>query len=798
MNNLFGDLPFVVAYLDDILIFSRSIEEHESHVRRVLQILRDNQLSAKPEKSQFFMETVKFLGHVVSEQGIEPDPGKIKAVSEWPSPTCIKELQSFLGLAGYYRRFVKNFARIASPMTELLKKDTPYSWSEQCEQAFQSLKNRLITAPILVAPDPDKSFRIHSDASQHTIGAVLSQEKEGKWHPVAYLSRQMKPAERNYSVQEQEMLSLIYALQKWRHYLFGFPVKAYTDHESLTHWQKFRHLTGRKARWVEILNEYPVEVIYQPGRSNIVADALSRRPPTAALASLSRISVDPATIARIRELYIQDDVFGAILKNIDKESEDIDGSVVSILHHYKLDSNSKLLYLCKEGTRRLCIPRDKDLQNILMKDFHSSPVGGHMGFTRVYEQMRKLYYWPRMKDDINKFIRRCDSCQRNKHSNRPMSGYLTPLQIPKRPWSSVSFDFITGLPRSSGYNAAFIVVDRLTKMAHFLPVKEESSAVDVAQLYFDHVFRLHGMPEEFVSDRDPRFTSRFWKTLFKLTGTKLSMSTANHPQTDGQTERQNQTLEVMLRHYVNPRLSNWAKALPHLEFAYNSMTQRSTGYSPFYLNYGYEPAVPGSLLNPDQDSVSRIESVDHFVSNLENHRAAAKDAILEAQRVQAVYANSRRCLRTFDVGDWVLLSTKNLKTRFRAKNAHKLQSPFIGPFKVSKQISKVAYQLELPPSLHIHPVVNVSRLKRYHGNPAELTESIPEPVVLDDGVTGYIVECLLRRKKRGGKFFYLVKWKGYDETDSSWEPRENLLKDVPKLVQEFDNAFPIDDVEDNI
>ena len=785
MNDLLGHLKFCIVYLDDILIFSKSEEEHQSHVQEVLSILKANSLYAKWQKCQFFQDSVPFLGHVVSNTGLSVDPEKVSAIDEWPEPTCVKELQQFLGLSNYYRRFCPGYAKIALPLTRLLRKDTVFDWSQNCQRSFQDLKRFLTNSPTLRIPDPYRPFRLQTDASGFAIGAVLMQEHSGRWHPVSYLSRKMNRAERNYPIQEQEMLALVYALKKWRHYLFGFEVHAYTDHESLRHWQKYRNLTGRKARWVEVLDEFPVIIHYEPGSSNIVADALSRRPDL----GICNLSISaPTFCVDLTSHYAEDALFSKLITYFKDPSSEPDGSVISLIPRFTYDSRNGRLYYTYKKSYRLCIPRNKELLNQLLNEFHTPKHSAHPGCEKLYNKLRSCFYWPKMQRDIQNFIRRCDSCQRNKPSNRNQRGPLQPLDIPKAPWCSVSFDFIQSLPFSSGFDSIFVVVDRLTKMAHFIPNHSTDSATDVATLFMNRIFSLHGLPRNFVSDRDPKFTSLFWRELFRLLETKLSFSTAAHPESDGQTERMNAVLEVMLRHFVNSNLDNWSELLPSLEFAYNSSPQKSTGFSPFYLNYGYEPHTPASLAlgTRSDDSQSRVEAVNAFASHMNGVIRAAQDAIQDSQIDQARYANrSRNLKKSFEVGQEVLLSTSNLKLHFQAKDKNKLQPLFIGPFRIVEKLSDVAYRLELPESMRVHDVFNVSMLREYH-KPLVAPNTRPDPVVLPDGNEVFEVESLIRRRGQGSSTQYLVKWVGYPSYESTWEDRSSLMKEVPALVEEFD------------
>ena len=335
MQSLLGHLPFVVVYLDDILVFSRTLDEHEKQVHTVLEILRNNSLRAKKKKCAFFQSSIEYLGFIIDQKGLHPNPSKIECVKNWPVPRNVKDVQSFLGLANYYRRFVKGFAKIGNPLTQLTRKDTPFVWTEACDLAFRSLKNSLITAPVLSLPDPEKDFFIEADASNFAIGAVLCQKDARGAHPIAYVSRKLSSAERNYPIQEQELLALIYALRKWRHYLFGSRIRAYTDHQSLVLWHTFKNLTGRKARWVLELSEFNVELIYKKGAKNIAADALSRRSDYASINNLAISEMKSDLLTQIRDKYAEDSLFKDLVSHFRSDSEEVPARLRSVIKWYR-------------------------------------------------------------------------------------------------------------------------------------------------------------------------------------------------------------------------------------------------------------------------------------------------------------------------------------------------------------------------------------------------------------------------------------------------------------------------------
>lgn len=405
-----------------------------------------------------------------------------------------------------------------------------------------------------------------------------------------------------------------------------------------------------------------------------------------------------------------------------------------------------------------------------------------------------------MAKDIRAYIRSCDSCQRNKARNLRPAGLLKPLPVPQDRWEDVSMDFVFGLPRTSrGHDGVLVFVDRLSKMAHFIPTKQTVTAPEVARLFIDNVYRLHGLPKSIVSDRDPRFTGNFWRSLFKILKTKLNMTTAFHPQADGQTERTNRTWQAIMRHYVNHKPQDWDLQLSLVEFAYNNSPSMSTGISPFKIVYGRDPLVPSSFLSDEQPSTN-IAALEDFIQDVYERVHLAQDAMQDAQVRQERYANLARRDDAFQVGDQVLLSTEDLNVKFEPK-VSKLQHKFVGPFMIVEVITPVTYKLALPANIYkVHPVFHVSKLRRYvQSDPDEFPDredvniQPPPPVITGDGDQEYEVERILDKKtfregkgkKKKSVVKYLVKWRGYEDCDNSWEPIENLVN-APDLVNEFE------------
>jgi transposase InsO family protein len=786
MNSVLGDYldKFSTVYLDDVLVYSRTPQEHLVHLRMVLQRLREHQLYAKLSKCAFGLGEMPFLGHIISGNGIRMDPAKVDAIANWPTPRTVVQLQSFLGLANYYRRFVQNYSHIAAPLTALATPATKgWPWEEAQEAAFAALKAAIASAPIIHMPDLSQPFVVTTDASNFAVGAVLTQGTGAEERVIAFESKKLSPAETRYPVHDREMLAVIYALKKWRHYLLGAHTTVVTDHKSLEFFTTQPHLNPRQARWMGLLAEYDHTIVHREGKLNVVADALSRRPDhllsvlrIAARRQAAQAQPEPAAdlaldlspfTQRVREAAADDPRYQE-LSTAAQATPNKTG--------YAVDS-AGLLHYTAGGVDRVYIP--VSMRDEMLREAHDALMSGHLGMDKTMERLARVAFWPHMERDVRQYVRTCDSCQRCKPSNLKPPGLLRSLPIPTQNWEGIAMDFIVRLPMTAaGHDAILTVVDRLTKMAHFIPTTTNVTAEQAAKQFFAGVVRLHGLPKSIVSDRDSKFTSAFWRELFKLTGTSLDMSTARHPQTDGQSERMNRTLEEMLRAYA-VEAPQWDDLLPALEFAYNDSAQDSTRHTPFFLNYGFHPHSPLGLLS--QAQVVSCPASRDYLARISSAADSAKRLLTAAQQRQATAYNRRRRDIAFKVGDQVMVSAEALKALSASEQSQpqKLRALCQGPLEVLEVINPLAYRLRLPPGSRAHDVFPLVYLLPYRKDTTgrSRTQAKPQPLYQHAGEDYWEVEAIVgERKAANGSMEYLVRWKGFSPAHDSFEPRSHVAK----------------------
>jgi len=735
---------FTVAYMDDILIFSENEREHTEHVKLVLTALDKAHLRVKPKKCEFSKTELEFLGIIVSTTGIRVSPEKVEAVKNWKVPQNLKQVREILGFSGFSRIFIQDYATITKPLTDLTRKDKPWTWGPEQQNAFETLKKANMEPPVLVTFHSDEPMQVWTDASDLALGACAKQERNGNWHPIAYWSYKLKGAETRYEIHDKELFAIVKALKHWRTYALSCSdLTIFTDHKNLQRFTTTKELTPRQGRWSEALGQFKFKIIYTPGRENGQADVLSRR----------------------------DDLAG--------EKESTHASILKQNPDGSLEPSREL-------NNTLVIRREvpEPQQEEIIRQHHDDPVHGHQGIIRTCELIQRNYDFKGIKQKVTDYIKKCAECQKNKHSTHAPYGEMQAIQIPDEPWTDVSMDFITGLPKSKdpttnfGYNAILVIVDRFTKYAEFIPFHNTFTAKQLAFLILDRLIKHHGIPRSIISDRDKLFTSNYWTTLMALIGTRRKLSTAYHPQTDGQTERTNRTLKTYLRIYSNTNQNNWISLLPMAQLAYNNKEAEATGRTPFYANHGRHPHLFERTL-PTETKAAEAEEMAQSIQKIHEEM---KTKMEEKQQKSIAYNNQKRKKAPqLERGDKAYLLTKNLRTTRPSKGLDHVK---VGPFLVLERLGPVNYRLQLPSDARIHSVFHVSLLE-----PADPDTPLQETFYYQaDQEEEFEVEKILNHRSYNPRE-YLVKWKGYPESENTWEPEDNL-QNCQQLLRSYKQRNP--------
>uniref|UniRef100_A0A2N9GGR4 Chromo domain-containing protein n=1 Tax=Fagus sylvatica TaxID=28930 RepID=A0A2N9GGR4_FAGSY len=707
-----------------VMPFVRTWKSTKFISRQCCRFCLIHQLFAKRSKCVFAVGEVEYLGHVISGRGVQTDPKKIAAMVNWPKPQTLKALRGFLGLTGYYRKFIKGYGQIASPLTELLRKDA-FKWSEKAEMAFERLKEACSQPPCLALPDFSKTFVVECDASGYGVGAVLMQEGR----PLAFYSQALKGKALFLSTYEKELMALVLS----------------------------RIGTPMQQKWISKLLGYHFVVEFKRGKENLVADALSRQVDTDLMTELEKETVQlqaqtpnyqldqgsslyaisfpsPTWLTELKNSYQEDPMTKELIAAV-STAQDTQGAVTyknGLLFH------KGRLYLSENGT----------LKPKVLTLLHDSPLGGHSGYLKTYQRAKKDWFWKGMKQDIKSYVKECDTCQRIKSETTRPAGLLQPLPIPPRPWYSISMDFIEGLPKSNKQNVILVVVDRLTKYVHFMTLAHPYTAA---------------------------------KELFKIQEVELAMSSSYHPQTDGQTEVVNRSLEQYLRAFAGDKPSMWVHWLPLAEFWFNTNYHTSTKMTPFEALYGYEPPtildyIPGT---------TKVAAVDDYLHQQQRILGLLKENLLSAQSRMKTQADKHRLERSFQIGEWVFLRLQPFRQKSVSRKQGKLAARFYGPFQIVEKVGAVAYRLELPEEAQIHNVFHVSCLKPKLGQsvlpiaklpPVDSMGHIsPEPIRILDQRT-------IKKRRYGSATEVLIQWEGSTQEDATWELLFKLQQQYPHLV----------------
>lgn len=900
----------VYVYLDDIFVFSMTIEEHEEALAYVLSRLKDERLFIGKDKLDVYSDSMDCLGHQIDDQGLHADLSKMSRVRSWPTPESLQQVQSFLGLVQYIQRFIPGISELLTPLSSICANGRPFEWRPIHRKCFEEIKRRALIAPILRPINPALKLPIWlvTDASVSGVGAYYGQgESHHTMQPAGFMSRKFTDAQRSYTTRDHEMLAILEALLKWREKFIGYHVKVITDHEANEWFKSKPYSLGRHIRWQQFLDTFNLEIIWNNGKSNSVADALSRifenrkatdptpiwdyvdadyrldangddlpmnrkeevakqktevqRNPRLLVLSTEKSRLSQTTSAvkdapdaradeaeqlkmhkslteepnisypHVRtsgnhEINDTDPMVKDSINISDKgpQLETLHGFREAMVSGYKDDVFFQkvlaklkeypsyklvgdLLYLKSSMGDRLCIPDSLFEGRRIRERFidHVHSLIGHAGDLKTIQYLRRFYYWPSLGINVAKFVHSCAICQTAKalDTQKPM-GLLHGLPIPTRPWQSIAMDFLGPFPASQGFDLLWVVLCRLTSLVHLIPITVNFTASDLAYSFLREVVRLHGVPESIVSDRDRLFTSVFWKELHRQMGVKLLMSTAFHPQTDGQSEVKIKAVGKVLRTSVDADQRNWVAQLPMVEFALNSTVSSSTTIAPFEAAIGFLPnsipVVPHSV----------FDGVTQFLEQAKLNIAIAHDALIGARTLQAYHANKRRrsegkALPNGDedpyinLGSLVYLSTENIS--FPKGLARKLLPKFIGPYRVkSLHHDTSTYTLELPEELkkrRIHPTFHVSLLRPHHPSDDNLFPNRQNVFTYEFTAQKEAGELFVQEitghrfvGKTNKRLELLVHW---EDGDSTWEPYSKISELA--AIDTYCQLFGVKDVK---
>ena len=711
---------FAIAYIDDVIIFSKTFEEHLKHIEDVFDRLRKAGLKLKMSKCDFLKQEVKYLGHIVSASGIQPDQSKVEVIRELKPPTTVKGVRSFIGMCSYYRRFIPNFAKIAKPLTELTKKNARFIWTDECQKSFETLRVVLTDAPILAYPDTNKPYKLYTDASNHSIGAALIQETEQGERVIQYLSHQLNKSQLNWPIIEKEAYAIVYAVQKLRPYLLGSKFTIMTDHKPLKHLFTAEMRNPRIQRWAIIIDEYGCDIKYVTGRQNTVADSLSRLEPqrdedepinVAIIDSdhAPRVELDPTVEAcssdentdpkkkfqeflakhpDIETLQSEDDEIQKIIRIL-KNPEDPNFRDTSA--HYVVLEN--ILYRITDTSKctphpglQLCIP--KFLQKPLVEEIHSGYFGGHLGIDKTYDKLRSRYYWSGMYRDVINHLKTCVACNMRKlKKQRPP---LQDMQIPKYPFEMIAIDTCGPFPQSYSGNRFIInIVDLFSGWPESFAT-DSKSAETVAQILIEHIIPRHACPRLILSDNGTEFCNAVIDQISAFFNIKHIRTSVYHPQSNGRCEKYHRVQNDMLAKLVSRNQRNWDTKLPSILSAYRTAKNDTTKHSPFFIVHGRDPVLPMDTLLSPKFKYQGEEYVPTMLENLSQAYHEVRHNLALGHEKNKTYYDRKSKLVKFKVGDMVYFRDPSTAPG----STTKLTSHWKPYFRIVKALSDVTFVIK--------------------------------------------------------------------------------------------------------
>jgi hypothetical protein len=827
MDTLFRGLTYEIClvYMDDVIIYSSTFDQHVQDLTRVFARIREAGLTLKASKCEFGSKQVNYLGYLISPEGVRVNQGNLAPIFQMPTPTTKKQIQSFLGMAGYYRRFIPKFADIVRPLTNLTKGGEHYTWTPECQAAFQTIKAHLTKPPILAYPDFTLPFELHTDASNDGLGATLVQHQAGQERVISYASRTLKSAETRYSTTEKECLAIVWAIKMFRPYLHGTRFTIVTDHQPLTWLFAFKDPVGRPARWALQLQGYDYECKYRPGNKHTDADGLSRLPQPGNNTEQINVIARPQTavevpiqvpldLAELRTLQHTDEKLVPIIQYL--ETGELPKTWTRRQTWTLLAKGREFVIrqgvLCKatsgnDGATTLTLVVPEVLQAEIIKACHDEPLAAHLGVVKTYDKVRRRFFWENMFADIQFWIQTCPACGGKKSGPRTW-GQLQPITVDCA-FDLVGVDILGPLPQTpSGATHIVVFSDYFTKWVEAGTTNGTPTSESVADLLIRLIITRHGAPHRLLSDQGSQFLSKMMQQVYRILRINKRQTTAYHPQCDGLVERFNRTLTQMLSMVVDTDNTNWDRMLPLVLFAYRTSKHEATQHSPFELLYGRQARLPMELSLAVNADPQVVESLSEYATDLRIRLQATHEIVKNrlqqvANRYTEQYRKDKRDPRhKYQVEDQVWLYHPETPEKRCPKFLHR----WYGPYKITHQPGPVTFTVQACDQMARSRTVHISRLKPYKDSLARPTSYLTPVVTHRDDPNFFAsdneeqqdqerfeVEAILSRrvipdrKAAKNNIQYLIKWKGYPDSANTWEPEENL-DGCQALLREFLNA----------
>jgi hypothetical protein len=806
---------FVVTYLDDIIVYSNSKKEHIQHVRKILQRLRETNIQTDVDKCEFHTTKTKFLEMIVERDEIKMNSEKVKAIMKWEKSTHLKEIQAFLKFVNFYRRFIKNFFKIAKFLVKLINKNHLFSWSKDCQKTFDELKKRVIEAFVLSYFSSELEIFLKSDSSDYVSVEVLSQKEDDDLiKSVIYFSKTLFFAECNYEIYDKKLLTIIRCFEQWRAELQSVElfINVLIDHKSLKYFMITKKLNKRQTRWAEFLTEFDFKIAYQSKKKNDKTDSLTRRFENRSFDDsndwnkhmnqtvLTSEKVDSQILQELNdteeenfELWLFDKIKTANQKNV------ICVAIRDAIRNKKKSFDEMLLkkFESVENTlffkKKLWVSDSDQLKLDIIKEIHDQSASEHSNVRRTCKYLHKWYYWSQAKQSVERYVRNCHVCRRFKSSRNKYSRLLNSLSISKRSWMNITMNFVIELLESKDFNAILMIINRLTKMHHYIScttAEEKTNAEEIARLLINHVWKLHELSNTIISNRESQFISLVWKSICETLKIDVKLSIAFHSKTDDQSEIANQKMKRYLRNYCNYQQDDWFEWLSTIEFASNVVIFVSTELFVFRTNYDFESRMSFDFSTDIQESVrERIltRKNSNIIDKMRNIWNFTKQKLARAQVNQKLYADKKKIVSSeYVVEDEVWLFIKNIKTE---RSSRKLDHKWIESYKI-KKILRDACQLNLSQSMKIHDTFHISLLRKVAID--SLTEQIQSSslsIVIDEqNEDEYEIDDILDSRYHYEKLQYRIAWIDHS-SNRAWYSAENFQNHSKEILDDYHRRY---------